>query len=206
MDTDKRIQELEDTIRRRDERIAELTQERDHERELNSDLREHFADVNAMIEQWRDAFDMTLNDDGEWDWSEYIQHHKAIEACYDALLKKWNRFVPQYNAIVAPTIPHPGRPIAASPAQRADVLKRRKARQSLRRIADDTALSFQTVRTIIDRADGVDRSTRARLAKIAPDKLADALERANRKLRNSLPGRINAMVKQGAELQKRLKE
>ena len=50
------------------------------------------------------------------------------------------------------------------------MLRRRKAGQSLRDIADDTTLSQRTVRTIVDKADGVDRATLARLERIAPDK------------------------------------
>lgn len=205
METKERIADLEAALQRRDERIAELTQERDQERELNSDLRDHFENVNGMIEQWREAFDMELTDDGKWGFGEWLRQYDELRDAYRKLLADWNKFVPEYNAIVAPTKSNPGRPIAASPAQREDVLKRRKAGQSLRSIADDTGLSLQTVRTIIDRKDGLDRSTKARLAKIAPDRLKEAHERANRRMRNALPGRINAAFKQDAELRKRLK-
>ena len=45
----------------------------------------------------------------------------------------------------------PGRPLAASEAQVAAVLKLHKASKSLRWIADETSLSLQTVRTIVGR-------------------------------------------------------
>jgi Homeodomain-like domain len=47
-----------------------------------------------------------------------------------------------------------GRPLAASDAQRATVLKLHKAQHSLRSIAEDVNLSLRTVRTIIDKRDG----------------------------------------------------
>ena len=204
MDKDKRIEELEGQLKQRDERITELTQERDQERELNSELREQFEDAHAMVENWIEAFDMVMDDDGKWTWNKLAYVNK-LEDDLTELRKKWNRFVGKYNAVVAPTLRNLGRPLAASPAQKADVLKRRKAGQALRHIADETGLSFQTVRTVIDKADGVDRATLARLEKIAPDKVAEALRRSNRKLRNTLPGRIDKLTKRGAELRKKLK-
>jgi hypothetical protein len=50
------------------------------------------------------------------------------------------------------------------------VRARRKRGESLRAIAENTALSLQTVRTILEEADGTDRATMARLERLAPDK------------------------------------
>ena len=83
--------------------------------------------------------------------------------------------------------------------------KRHKRGQSLRSIAEDTELSFQAVRTIIDKKDGVDRATLARLERIAPDRIAKAYERARRKTRKYLPARINALLEKAADLDKRAK-
>jgi hypothetical protein len=82
------------------------------------------------------------------------------------------------------------------------VLKRRKAGQPLRGIADDTGLSLRTVRTITEKAEGVDRATTARLQRIAPDRLAEAKERSRKRSREALPRRIAETRQQGADLLK----
>jgi hypothetical protein len=55
-----------------------------------------------------------------------------------------------------------GRPLAASEAQCAQVLSLRRKGTSLREIAEETNLSFQTVRTIVGRKRGTERTTRLR--------------------------------------------
>jgi DNA-binding IclR family transcriptional regulator len=85
------------------------------------------------------------------------------------------------------------------------VLKRRKAGQSLRSIADDTGLSLQTVRTATGKADGTDRATTNRLQRIAVDKLADARVKARQRERDALPKRITQTRARGVELIKRSK-
>jgi hypothetical protein len=151
------------------------------------------------------AFNMVQDDKGLWCWDGFIRECEEKEQKYFALRADWNKFFPKYNAVVAPRRRNFGRPLAASNAQRADVLKRRKAGQSLRSIADDTNLSLRTVRTIIDKADRVDRATLARLERIAPDKLAEAHLRARKRLRDALPQQINALEKRGEDLIKRAK-
>jgi hypothetical protein len=59
--------------------------------------------------------------------------------------------------------------------------------------------AFDTVRTIIDKAAGVDRATLARLERIAPNVLAEA------EGRYVLPRRITEMHKSGVKLIKRAK-
>ena len=76
---------------------------------------------------------------------------------YQMLLRNWNRFVPEWNALVRPR--NVGRPLAASEAQVAEVLKLHKAGGSLRGIADATSLGLATVRTIIGQKNGTDRTT-----------------------------------------------
>ena len=205
MGKDKRIQELEELLRRRDERITELLQERDRERETVAKLRDFFDDRNGLIDQWIEAFNMVPNENGDWSLSEYHRDCDEIVEKYLKLQRDWNRFVKEYNAIVAPTKRNFGRPLAASPVQKKDVLKRRGAGQSLQFIADETGLGFQTVRTIIDKQSGVDRATMTQLKKIETNKITEAHQRAGRKLRDALPGRINKTLKQAAELRKELK-
>jgi hypothetical protein len=197
--------EFKDALKERDARIAELTRERDSERELVAEMREQVESADALIESWIEAFDMTPNDAGQWSWHPFVRACDEWREKYLALLKDWNRFVPQYNAEVAPARRNFGRPLAASDSQRAEVLKLREAGLALRAICDQTALSLRTVRTIIDKRDGVDRATMARLARIAPDKLAEAKERMRRRSRDALPGRIAATLSGGKKLLKATK-
>ena len=55
-----------------------------------------------------------------------------------------------------------GRPIAASEAQQAQIIKRHKAGRSTRWIAEELTLSRRTVTTIVDKLDGTDRTTTKR--------------------------------------------
>jgi hypothetical protein len=204
MDHQARIFELEDQLKQRDRTITELRAERDAAYALVTEAKEHVQDVREVQSQWIDAFGMVQNDKGKWQWSEEMdkEHHDyrvLLDQLCD-LYARWNKFVPKYNESVASKVRNLGRPIDASPAQQADVLKRRKAKQSLRDIADDTELSLQTVRTIIDKADGVDRATLARLERFAPDKLKEARLRRQLRARAALPNAINALDEQAGEL------
>lgn len=205
MDFKQRIAELEDTVKQRDARIKELIEERDAERALVAEAREHVEDASAMIDRWVEAFDMELDDNGIWCLPKFASTYDETRRRYLDLLAKWNKFVPQYNAVVAPKLRNFGRPLCASPAQRDNVLERRKEGQSLRLIAGETGLSLRTVRTIIEKANGTDRSTTARLQRIYPDKLADAGERARKRTRDALPRDIAKLRKSGEALSKKLR-
>jgi hypothetical protein len=61
-------------------------------------------------------------------------------------------------------------------------------------IAEETNLSLRTVRTIVDKVDGVDRATPARL-RIAPDKFEEARERSSERMRSTLARHINEIRK-----------
>src|SRR5262249_35022907 len=65
---------------------------------------------------------------------------------HNALVKKWNKFIPEYNAVVSPR--NVGRPLQASPAQVTEVKRLHKAGGSIRSIEKATGLTFRTVRTI----------------------------------------------------------
>ena len=122
---------------------------------------------------------------------------------HNALVREWNRFVPEYNAMVRPR--NVGRPLAASDAQVAEVLKLHKAGGSLRGIAEDTSLGLATVRTIVSQKDGTDRTTVKHLERIAPDRAAAARWRARKRTRDALPKRINETLAKGRELVKEAK-
>ena len=206
MEHEDRIIELEDELKQLRQRVDELRLERDKERALVAEMREHVEDEALLREQWVEAFNMVLNDAGEWSWADgLMQRYEHLHGKYVALVRDWNKFIPRYNAEVAPKRRNFGRPLAASDAQREDVLKRRRKGQSLRSIAEEMNLGLQTVRTIVDKSDGLDRATLARLERISPNRVAEARERANRKARAALPKRINEMQKRGATLIKRAK-
>jgi hypothetical protein len=200
----KRIGELEDALKDRERRIEELREERDRQAQLITALREQIEECNGQIDRWIEAFNMVLDDDGKWQWAEgLIQERDKWLNEYQGLRSKWNKFVGEYNATVAPR--NMGRPLQASEAQRLKVLARRKAGEPIRSIAENMELSVRTVRTIIDKKDGVDRATLARLQRIAPDKVAEARARRSIKEIGALPKRINENLKRNAALIKEAK-
>jgi transposase len=101
-----------------------------------------------------------------------------------------------------------GRPLAASDAQRAQVLKLHKAGTSLREIAEETSLGFRTVRTIVDQGNGTDRTARKHRARVysqpkfEPKRRRKILGKASRA---SLPKRATAHLEEGRELLKQAK-
>jgi Helix-turn-helix domain of resolvase len=93
-----------------------------------------------------------------------------------------------------------GRPLAASDAQCAQVRKLRKAKMSLREIAEETSLSLQTVRTIIGCEARSDRTSVKRLQKVDPDHAAVTAWKARKRTRDALPRRINETLAEGVAL------
>src|SRR5437868_4851814 len=100
----RQIEALEDKLKDRERRIDELREERDQERELVLEMREHVDECNQMIDAWIEAFDMRLNDKGEWDWSEAHLEEMTVAqevyAKYRELQNEWNKFVGEYNDVV----------------------------------------------------------------------------------------------------------
>jgi hypothetical protein len=198
-----RIAELEAELKQRDRRIADLKRDLDKERELTQRLDEHLRDAVDTFDTWKQAFEMEQNDKGEWvwDWS----YAAGVEWCekYNALLKEWNKFVPEYNAVVRPR--NVGRPIAASEAQQAQIIKHHKAGKSERWIAEEMTLSRRTVTTVIGKKHGIDRTTLNHLSRIAHDRGRERQWRAKSQSRKALPKRIAAWQETAAELHKEVK-
>ena len=130
------------------------------------------------------------------------KYHSLIEK-HNALVREWNKLVRECNGMVAPK--QIGRPLNASDAQCAEVLRLRKAGTSLQDIADDTSLSLRTVRTIIGRDERTDRTSLKRLQRVDPDKAALISSRARKRTRDALPKQINHLLAQGASLVKEAK-
>jgi hypothetical protein len=206
MDKDERIAELDDLLKQRDRRIEDLKAELGEAQDLAREQQDAMDEYGGTIERWREAFDMQLDDDGAWDWSVWIKRQEEIFAKYRTLLAEWNRFVPEYNAVVAPKRRNIGRPLAAGPGQVKVVRERRKAGQSIRSIAFETNLSERTVRTIIGKAEGTDRATLARLERIAPETRTEVIkQRREANDRRIVAKQVNGFMKAAAELRKRTK-
>lgn len=202
-DADRRIVELEDELKARDRRITELKQELDEQRDLVHRMSEHVCECSDQTEAWIAAFDMVLDDKGDWVWSNaFVEGYEWLQK-YVELTRKWNKFVPEYNAVIRPR--NVGRPLDASEAQQREVLKLHKSGMSLRSIAEETNLGFRTVRTIVDRDDGRDRTTVKHLQRIDPDRAAAASWLARKRTRDALPKRIGNSLKTGSALLKEAK-
>ena len=67
-------------------------------------------------------------------------------------------------------------------------------------IVDETSLSFRTVRTIVDRKNGTDRTTKARRQKIEIDKHQRAHWKVQKRTGDALPKRIDEFIETGDAL------
>jgi hypothetical protein len=199
----KRIIELQADLDERDRRIAELKDELEEERDLTHRLAEQVRDCNDLIDNWIQAFEMVPDESGGWQWSsDFAQGGEWFDK-YQSLVRKWNRLVPDYNATIRPR--NVGRPLAASEAQCAEVLKLHKAGRSLRGIVDDTSLTLATVRTIVAQRKGIDRTSIKYMQRIDPDRARMKVWLAKKRSRDHLPKQINELRKTGDELLKEAK-
>lgn len=193
----KRVGELEDELERRDERITELREEIDDLRDLVRRMEEHVDDANGTLERWRETFDMVETERGTWTTAPWWEAHDKLVADFNDLARRWNKFLPLLNQNPV------GRPLAASEAQQALVRKRRKAGKSLRWIEAETNLSLQTVRTIVGKTDGTDRTTKQR--RIALDHPTVVAWKRKRRTGQGLPRQAQAVVETGRDLLKEAK-
>ena len=201
------VEELEADLRHRDDQIKELRQEHSQAVDLVDEMREHVEGANELVESWIEAFGMELDESGMYDFGRDLlvdQHSKLIEK-HNKLLREWNKFVGEYNSTVAPR--DLGRPLQASEAQIKEVRKQRKRGASLRAIAAQTGLSPSTVRTIIGKDAGTDRTGKRAnlLRKREINRLRAAEYRAQKRTREQLPKRITETQKRGEELVKAAK-
>jgi hypothetical protein len=142
-----------------------------------------------------EAFGMERGDNG-WTWKPFWDGYADLIERHSALVRQWNKAVPILNAGLQDV----GRPLAASEAQVATVLRLHKQGKSLRWIVDETSLGLRTVRTIVDRKHGTDRTTKARRQKIEIDKFQRAHWKAQKRTGDALPKRVAAVIETGAAL------
>jgi hypothetical protein len=197
--------ELQGKLEERDRRIAELKDELERERDLSYRLGEQVRESCYVIDSWKYAFDMVLNDEGMWVWTRDFVEGDEWFVKYRDLLKKWNQIVPEYNARVAPAYRNVGRPLAASAAQEDRVRDLHKQGKSLRWIAEETNLGLHTVRTIVGRINGTDRTTLKHLKRIDPERAKQRAWEARSRTRKHLPKRIHELRRNGDQLLKEAK-
>jgi hypothetical protein len=160
---------------------------------------------------------MVLTDDNCWTWKPFWNEHNKLVDDYNALVRDWNKYIwtarPRRNV---------GRPLAASEAQRQQVLRLRQSgldREaffesllsgdlrvgqvrplSLREIAEVTNLGLNTVRTIIAQASRTDRTTVKHLERIDPDRARITRWKRQKRTGNTLPKRIQNRLKEADDL------
>ncbi len=134
---------------------------------------------------------MELTEDGCWTWKPFYGEWTALIDKHNELVRRRNKclpFIRQQNV---------GRPFAASEAQCEQVRKLRKARKSLRVIAEETGLGLNTVRTIVGKINGSDRATKSHWQRIEPYRW-----QRQRRTGNALPGQAQRAVEKGRALLK----
>lgn len=195
---------LQDNLRQLRRKVEEQHQELEAARTLVASMREQVEEEAELRQSWIDVFDMQLGDDGAWQFdrsqSEILDRLVALHDDHKALISKWNRFVSEYNAIVAPKpVGAKGRPIAASDEQIERVRQLRRDGRSYSQIVDSTGLSLQTVRTIV--AGPVKASEeRRKLVRMTLNKEAAARYRARKRERDAMPSRIASLDQKGKDL------
>ena len=195
---------MQDEIKRRDERIAELRDEIDENRDLIRRQREHIEEDTNYLETFITTFGLRMNEDGEWTNGDFIKlHNQMIDdevkqiADYNKLVDRFNDLLHRYQDVRGNKRPV-GRLVAASATQQTQALAYHKDGKSIRWIAESMTLSRRTVSTIIDKADDVDRTTTKRRVKLG-------LEPKPRPKRrkwsiNHLPKQATALAEQAREL------
>jgi hypothetical protein len=92
------LDSFREQLRQRNRQIAELRDERDEQADLIGRFSEYEEDYRATLESYRETFSMELIDDNCWTWKPFwIEHNKLIDE-YNALVRIWNRAVPDLNA------------------------------------------------------------------------------------------------------------
>jgi hypothetical protein len=183
-----------DELRGRDRVISELRSELDEANDLLRKFSDHADDYNTTLENWRETFDMVLTDEG-WSWAPFWDKHNDLVDRYNNLVRRWNKVIPLIDG------PQDvGRPLAASEAQVAEVLRLQKAGKSLREIAFYTSLGLGTVRTIIGRNNGTDRTSKKRREKIETDRHERAHWKSRKRTGDALPKQVQAVIETGKAL------
>src|SRR5262245_1594538 len=128
----KTIGELRDELKQRDRRIEELREEVDELRDLVRRMEENIGEHTDVMDRWCEGFYCVKTESGGGTWKPFWEQYGNLVSAYNELACDWNKFLPVINGRSRPV----GRPIGASEAQFAQVLKLHKAGKSLRWIAE----------------------------------------------------------------------
>jgi hypothetical protein len=208
---EEQLRQRDDELKQRDRRITELKNEIEELRERNQTLRQNAREWQEQFEWWKEAFSMVLDDDGKWSWAPFVdEHDKAIDDDV-GLLREWNKMVGEYNSLARVmfeegTLRDRGRPLAATEEQRRIVFESHEEGRSLRECADDAGVGLQTVRTLLGKVDGTDRTSRrlTKYRKKEMDRLRLASWKGRKRTRDALPKRLHEQSKKTGELLKQV--
>ncbi len=196
-----RVAELESDLQRRNDKIMELRDDLEILRELNGRMREQLENGDAVFDAWKEAFQME-DVGGELHWSftpgDIADDYTKLRDDYNKLVRRFVREVSTRS---------PGRPLSASDAQVDEVRRLRKDGLSLRLIVAETNLGLRTVRTIVEKDAGTDRTSKreAEKRKRMFDKMRAREWRDRKRSLDQLPKRIAATQRDGDELIKAAK-
>jgi hypothetical protein len=165
---DQRIAELEGALKDAKRRSDDLRREINEQNALITELREEVEDLRDTLARFKDTFDLAPGTEPGT-----VTDGPLVDKLNE-VVKNHNDLLDRYNSLVrfcrARIWPQPmGRPLGASKDQRKRILAHRKAGKSLRWIAEEMNLGLQSVRTVVDKKDGLDRTTLDRWQRIAPD-------------------------------------
>jgi uncharacterized coiled-coil protein SlyX len=90
---EQRIADLEHELRFKDERINELKDEIDGERDLLRRMEEHIKEGQEYLETFITTFGLVLTDNGNWSNGEFITRHTALIEKYNDLISRHNKLV-----------------------------------------------------------------------------------------------------------------
>jgi hypothetical protein len=198
---EQRIADLEHELKIKDKRIAELKNELDNANDLVRRFEELARDRDAYLENFITTFGLELNDSGEWENGECIRDQKRTVGAYRDLVIRYNKLVSIWNRSTASSRPV-GRPLAASDAQQAQIIKHRKDGKSERWIAEEMTLSRRTVTTVINRHSTKDRTTAQHRRKLA---IEPSVKDWRVAARDRLPKEATKLFRKSGELLKEAK-
>ena len=199
------IEVLRDNLQRLRKTVEEQRMELEEARTLVASMKEQVEKEAELRQSWIDVFEMQLDDDGSWKFNpnqnELWQKHEDLLSDYEALIAKWNKFVPRVQRRRTTPVPVKarGRPLGATDDQIDLARQLRDEGRSYRQIVDRTGLSLQTVRTIITGPEKA-KEARQKLVRHILNNEAAARYRARKRQRDAIPARIGEVEKKSAEL------
>jgi lambda repressor-like predicted transcriptional regulator len=199
---DQKIADIERELEFRGRRIDELKVEVDDLRTTLRQMEEWVQERTTFMEDFITTFGLELDDDNKYRNGEFIQSVQRLANGYDDLVGRYNKLVHRFNRNIASVQPV-GRPLGATEAQRAQILKLHKAGKSSRWIAEELGLSRRAVTTVVDKNAGTDRTTTQRRLRLG-------LEPKRKDWRDvaiaNLPRRATALRKASQKLLREAKE